>query len=146
MAGKYELEGYAFVDAADLDRAKMERETIAYINAKTDMTDMKALYKIYRIAAERKSFQTIFGLEYMKELRERLTDSGVVTEDMLEPIPIGRVVIKTTVEVPVTAEDRRIQKDQEMMDNLRFHNTVKNFLIGVMAVVIGVMFWVTYYS
>ena len=144
MASKYELNGYAFADAADFERAKKEKETIAYISANTDMTDMKALYKIYKAAVEKKSFQTVFGLEYIKDIRDRLVGSGTVTEDLLEPIPVGKVVIKKVVETPVTAEEREWKKEQEKAENMRFKNIVKNFLIIVLCMVIGVMLFVTY--
>ncbi len=150
MAEKYEMDGYLFTDKEDFERAKREKETIAYICAKTDMTDMKAIYKIYRIAVEKKSFQTVFGLEYMKDLRDRLSGSGIVTEDMLEPVPVGKVAVKKVV-VPVlpgegedTAETG--QKPGQLMeeiDRLKFHQIIKNFLIAVLAVVIGIMLFVT---
>lgn len=144
MAAKYELDGYAFLDAADLERAKKEKETIAYISAKTDITDMKALYKIYKSAVEKKSFQTVFGLEYIKDIRDRLVGSGAVTEDILEPIPVGKVIIKTAAGNTNSKEEKQPKKQQEDMEKLRFQNIVKNFLIAVLVVVIGVMLFVTY--
>ncbi|MBR1743455.1 MAG: hypothetical protein IJ733_16605 [Lachnospiraceae bacterium] len=148
MAAKYELDGYVFTDKEDFERAKKEKETIAYISAKTDMTDMKAIYKIYRIAVEKKSFQTVFGLEYMKDLRDRLSGSGIVTEEMLEPIPIGKVTIKRVTEAVGTPEEkqaaREIAKTNEEIEKLRFRSTIKNFLIAVLVVVVGVMLFTTY--
>ena len=146
MAEKYEMDGYVFQDKEDFERAQKEKETIAYISAKTDMTDMKAVYKIYRIAAEKKSFQTVFGLEYMKDLRDRLSGSGIVTEEMLDPVPVGKVAIKkvTVPVVPEGMEQRETEQIFAELEKLKFHNLIKNFMIAVLAVVIGVMLFVTY--
>lgn len=148
MAEKYEIDGYVFLNKEDFDRAKKEKETIAYISAKTDMTDMKAVYKIYRIAAEKKSFQTIFGLEYMKDLRNRLSDSGIVTEEMLEPVPVGKVLIQKITSRQDLNKSGILpaEKAEGEIEKLKFRNLVKNVVIAVLAAAVGVMLFVTYQS
>ena len=98
MAKKYVLDGYLFANAADFERAKKEQETIQYLTANTNMADMKALYKLYKMSVEKKSFQTIFGLQYLEEIRKRLIGSGVVEKDLLEPIPVQTVMEKKAKE------------------------------------------------
>ena len=98
MAKKYVLDGYLFANATDFERAKKEQETIQYLTANTNMADMKALYKLYKMSVEKKSFQTIFGLQYLEEIRKRLIGSGVVEKDLLEPIPVQTVMEKKAKE------------------------------------------------
>ena len=77
MAAKYELDGYTFVSASDFERAKKEKETIAYLQANTDMTDMKAVYKIYKNAVE-KVFNNIIDYYitlYQNQNQRILTES-----------------------------------------------------------------------
>ena len=50
MAKKYVLDGYLFANATDFERAKKEQETIQYLTANTNMADMKALYKLYKMS------------------------------------------------------------------------------------------------
>lgn len=142
MAARYELDGYAFLSEGDRKRAEREKETIAYLKAHTDNTDMKALYKIYRISIEKQSFQTIFGLEYLSEIRDRLVGSEIVTADLLEPIPVGKVLVQK--QEPEKEISKKADKTAEDIEKLRFQNIVKNFLIAVLAVVIAVMLFVTY--
>ncbi len=142
MAARYELDGYAFLSEGDRKRAEREKETISYLKAHTDSTDMKALYKIYRISIEKQSFQTIFGLEYLNEIRDRLIGSEIVTADLLEPIPVGKVLVQK--QEPEKEISKKADKTAEDIEKLRFQNIVKNFLIAVLAVVIAVMLFVTY--
>ena len=144
MGKKYTIEGYVFQDASDYERAMKERETIAYLSANTDMANMKEIYKIYKLSVEKKSFQTIFGLVFLEELRNRLIGSQTVTEDLLEPIPTGRVL---TVSSPKPsgggADAKELKKYKEAYQKAKSGSLIKNFLIAVLVVVVGVMFFIT---
>lgn len=146
MAKKYILDGYSFANAAELERAKKEQETIRYLTANTNMADMKAVYKVYKLSVEKKSFQTIFGIQYLGELRKRLVGSGTVEEDLLEPIPI----IKSG-EVASARQTRRTGMDSTEKYKLAYEkaksgSTIKTFLIAVLFVVIIAMTVITYKS
>lgn len=144
MEKKYIVDGYSFQNASDYERAKKEKEMIAYLSANTEMSNMKEVYKVYKLAIEKKSFHTVFGWEYLQELRSRLIGSGIVTEDVLEPIPVGRV----TVAVPQKQQkpdlgEKEMKKYQEAYQKARAGSMIKNFLIVVLIVVIGVMLFIT---
>lgn len=138
MEKRYTLDGFSFLTAADLERAKKEKETILYLKANTDMTDMKAVYKLYKLSVEKQSFQTIFGFCYLEELRERLVGSGAVTEDMLEPIPVGKVALP--VKHPEQGEaEKEIQKYKEDFQKAKAGSLIKKFLIVVLLFMVAAM-------
>lgn len=145
MEKKYIVDGYSFQNASDYERAKKEKETIAYLSANTEMSNMKEVYKVYKLAIEKKSFHTVFGLEYMQELRSRLIGSGIVTEDVLEPIPVSKVAVAAA---PVKQQksdlgEKEIKKYQEAYQRAKAGSMIKNFLIVVLIIVIGVMLFIT---
>ena len=142
MENKYTLEGFSFLTAADYERAKKEKETIAYLSANTDMADMKAIYKIYKLSIEKKSFQTVFGLNYLDDLRKRLVGSGTVTEDMLDPIPVAKVVVGAK-QSEQTVADKTLQKYEEEYQKAKAGSIIKNFLIVVLVIVIVGMLLIT---
>lgn len=145
MAEKYEMDGYIFRNGKDYERAKKEKETIAYLSANTDLTDMKAVYQIYKRSVDKGSFQTIFGLNYLEDLRKRLLGSGTVTEDLLEPIPVGKIVT-IVPDKHMTMEERKFEELQEAYEKARSGKIIKNFLIAVLLVIVGVMLFTSYQS
>lgn len=141
MAESYVIDGYVFQNRKDFEQANKERETISYLSAHADMSDMKAVYKIYKTASEKQSFQTVFGLKYMEGLREILVDSGMVTEDVLEPIPVGRVLSPNAMP---HGGDRSAEEYRMAYEKARGGNLFKNLLIGVLLMVIVGMLVITY--
>lgn len=144
MGNQYTVDGYVFQNASDYERALKEKETIAYLSANTDMANMKDVYKIYKLSVEKKSFQTVFGLVFLEELRKRLLGSETVTEDILEPIPTGRIVMVSKEKSAKSgAEAREVNKYKEAYQKAKSGSVIKNFLILVLIVVIGVMLFIT---
>lgn len=141
MGEKYIIDGFSFQNVSDYERAKKEKETIAYLSANTDMADMKAVYKIYRLSLEKKSFQTIFGLAYLEDLRKRLAGSGIVTEEMLEPIPAGRLLMVVKQKQAETAG--KSLSEEEKLQNKKAGNLIKNFFIAVLLLIIVAMLYIT---
>ncbi|MDD7402710.1 MAG: hypothetical protein SO170_05130 [Butyribacter sp.] len=146
MSQKYEIDGYSFESRSEYERAQKEKETILYLTSNTNMGDMKAVYKIYKQAAEKKSFRTVFGLTYMENLRKRLLGSEFITEDLLEPIPVVQTESKPSDRgmTANTATGKRKQAEEVL--KRKANNKVKNFLIAVLIVIIGVMVFITYKS
>lgn len=145
MEGKYEIEGYVFRSKQDFDRAQKERETIMYLTANTNMTDMKAVYQIYKRSVAKGSFQTIFGLNFLEELRQRLLGSGTVTVDLLEPIPVGKIVTVAAKAVK-TEDERKYDALKEAYEKAQSGKIIKNFLIVILVIVVGVMLLSSYQS
>ena len=64
---RFILDGFVFSTRKDYERACKEKETIEYLVANSNMSDMKAVLKIYNKAVEKKSFQTVIGLEFIEK-------------------------------------------------------------------------------
>ena len=47
MDKKYVIDGFAFPNASEYERAKKEKETVAYLSANTDMTNLKEKLQLY---------------------------------------------------------------------------------------------------
>lgn len=135
------IDGYAFRNRKDFEQAGKERETIAYLRAHADMSDRKAVYKIYKTASEKQSFQTVFGLEFMAELRRVLVDSEIVTEDVLDPIPVGRVL---PPKVSPQSGDGQAEEYRKAYEKARGGRIIKNLLIAVLLLVIVGMMVISY--
>ena len=88
--GKYDVGEYSFSTNSDYNRALKEKETISYIMANTDMTDMKEVLKVYNMSVEKKSFQTVIGIEFVKNMRRQLIASGIVSGDTIANIPVPK--------------------------------------------------------
>lgn len=85
---RFILDGFVFSTRKDYERACKEKETIEYLVANSNMSDMKAVLKIYNKAVEKKSFQTVIGLEFIENMRKRLLSSGIVKENQLAYVPV----------------------------------------------------------
>ncbi len=156
------IDGYWFSRRADYERALKERETVAYLRANTDMSDNRAVYKIYKTSVEKKSFQTVFGLAYLGDLRAQLIRSGTVTEDMLEPIPASAFETpgsdgapgtkkapeagKASPAAVETADKHMAEKYKEAYEKAKAGSTVETVMIAALVVLIVGMVIFTYQS
>ena len=147
MAGenKYIIEEFCFLDKKEYERALKEKETISYIAANTDMNDMKAVLKVYNRAVEKKSFQTVIGLEFLKNIRSRLIVSGLVTAETISEIPVikGGTVAKKTQPLDKNDASREIEKYKKAYENASAGRTIKNIIIGFLSVIIIAMIIIT---
>jgi len=136
------IDGYQFSSKTEYDRAKKEKETIAYLMAHTDTADMKALLKLYHRSIEKKAFQTIIGEQFLHNLRKRLIGSQIVSAEEIPPVPLvhvgGRVVEKQD-----KFADAKVMRYQKLYENSVANQKIKNLLIGVLLFVIVGMFVIT---
>lgn len=147
MAGenKYIIEEFCFLDKKEYERALKEKETISYITANTDMNDMKAVLKVYNRAVEKKSFQTVIGLEFLKNIRSRLIVSGLVTAETISEIPVIKrgTEVKKTEPLDKNDASREIEKYKKAYENASTGRTIKNIIIGFLSVIIIAMIIIT---
>ena len=147
MKNEFVIDSYVFSNRTEYDRAKKEQETVLYIRANTNMEDMKEVYKIYKTAVEKKAFQTVFGLKFMESLRKKLAGSGIVEEDVLEPIPVARVYAAGKKNAAADAASKRqAEQYKEKYEKAKSGSIIKNILIAVLIVVIILMLFFTYKS
>lgn len=83
--GRFEFQGYSFATAKEMDLAKKEEESIAYIRAKLDFKDRDKLRKMYDSFVEKQSFITPIGITFMKEIQNELSMFSVQT---IPPVPV----------------------------------------------------------
>lgn len=145
---QYQLDGFSFQSRGEYERAQKEKETIAYLMANTDTADMKSLLKIYNRSVEKESFQTVIGLEFMLNMRKRLVGSGVVSDEILAPVPVkDRGVIRGKRAVSSAEElNTQAEKYKKALETANTGRTIKNMLIIVLILIIFAMIFITYKS
>ena len=85
---EYKVAGYSFTDAYAYKEAKREVETVDYIRANTDLTDLNKAVKLYQKLIERKTLNTVVGYGFLKELQERILKEGILSQDNIPGIPV----------------------------------------------------------
>ena len=135
----YVLEGYQFKNQQEYDRAKKEKEIIAYLMANTDSSDMKALLKIYNRSVDKQSFQTIIGQQFLCDLRKRLIGSQLVSEDTLAPIRVSSAS-GNEKNAGEKSNEKKVEKYKEAYENAVAGQKIKNLIIaGLIVVILGMV-------
>jgi hypothetical protein len=80
--------GFQFDDSMEYALAKKEADIIQYISDRMDLRDPQVALKVYYKLLERKDFQTVVGLSFLKQLRDFCIDSGVAPDDAIKLIGI----------------------------------------------------------
>lgn len=97
MRKKYVYQGYVFSNPEQLQRAKNEANAIIYLREKNDFSDMNNLLKLYNGILSKNIMTTAVGIDFLKEIREKLVESELYEEEEIRPVPvisIGRDVKK----------------------------------------------------
>jgi hypothetical protein len=138
---EYKVAGYVFADPHSYKEAKREEETVEYIKANTDLNDLNKVLKLYHKLVERKTLNTIVGYSFLFELRSRILNAGIVTQDNLPDIRI----VKAEKEPKVY--DNAFMKEQEQRHlatigdlkvKLRNSRIISFFLVVIIIVMIGI--------
>ena len=142
---KYVVDYYSFSTRAEYDRALKEKETISYITANTNMSDMRAVLKVYNRAVEKKSFQTVIGLEFIRNMRKRLIGSGFVTEETIEPVPVVAAAAKEMSHVDdKSLAESKAQKYKKLYEESSAGLKMRNIIIAFLVIIIIAMVVITY--
>lgn len=146
---KYTIGDYSFSNKNDYERALKEKETISYIVANTNMADMKSVLKVYNRAVEKKSFQTVLGLEFVRNMRKNLINSGIVSDDTIQTVPVPSVPPVTGAKPKPAGESLTAgmaEKYKLAYENERAGRIIRNMAIVFLIVIIGIMTFITYNS
>ncbi|MBO5176837.1 MAG: hypothetical protein J6K04_12495 [Lachnospiraceae bacterium] len=111
MGNKFTFQGHTFDDEKQLIAAKKEAEAIEYLRAKTDFNNMNTLRKLYDRILDRDMMETVVGIDFLREIRKTLIDSGMFTEDQVRPVPL-------LPEVKKLKKRKEIQKRSKEMTRL----------------------------
>lgn len=133
------LSGYTFEDSQDYREAKRELESVEYIRANTDLNDINKVLKLYTKLVERKTFKSVVGIEFLVELRNKILDAGIVTENNLPGIRIE----KTNKQIRVYDNDLEREQEKSYLAKLedyriRLKNSriISAFLIGIIVIML----------
>ena len=88
-AKEYSVGGYTFKTKEGAQAAKDELAAIKYMSSKTDSTNAKQVYILYHDIIDKKLFNTLIGMNYLKELQQFLYLSPDVPNEKIRPIPIN---------------------------------------------------------
>ena len=127
----YTYMGYTFSSQKELEEAKKETEVVDYIRSKADLTNVKTVVKLYNRLVEKGTLVTEPGIAFLKELRSRALDSGVVAENSLAVLPEPR---KKT-EVPAVKT-----REQKLLELYKGRVKTLSFAVAVLCVVIVLLF------
>ena len=143
---KYTIGGYSFSNKGDYERALKEKETISYIVANTNMADMKSVLKVYNRSVEKKSFQTVLGLEFVKNMRKNLINSGIVSEDTIQAVPVPSASSGKLPKADNIMAQDIAGKYKLAYENERAGRIIRNIVIVFLVVIICAMMFITYNS
>jgi hypothetical protein len=132
------VSGYSFSDARDFREAKREAETIEYIKANTDISDMNKALKLYHKLVERRTLKTIVGYEFLKGLQDRILAAGIVSKDNLPGIRIEREkeIRAYTSQQNQDQEQRHLAMVEDYRIKLRNSRIINIFLVVIIIVMI----------
>lgn len=140
MDNRYEVDGFLFEIPTEYEKAKKEYEAIRYIKTKTDLNNTANIAKLYNKLLEKQNFITPVGLSFLKELRTKLIQSQIITENDLQKIIVKRERPKQSksLEAFQQAEDKKYQS-QVFLLNTKLRNTklVCGFLIAIVIALFG---------
>lgn len=131
---EYKVDGFSFSDIREYKEAKREAETIEYIKANTDLSDLNKAVKLYHKLVERKTLKTVVGFAFLKDLQERILKDGIMSK---ESIP-GIRVEKDEKQLKVYSNALEHEQEnklrlllQEYKIKLRNSRIISFFLIGI---------------
>lgn len=127
----YTYMGFTFSSPKELEEAKKETEVVTYIRSKADLTNMKTVVKLYNRLVEKGTLTTEPGIAFLKELRSRALESGVVTENSLAALPL-----------PVKKEEAPVVKtrEQKLLELYKGRVKTLSFAVAALCVVIVLLF------
>jgi len=83
----YTYQGYTLYSEKELAEVKKEAEAIHYIRSQADLNDIKVALRVYNRLIEKETLVTVYGVAFLQELRDKITESGVVAESSLKKVP-----------------------------------------------------------
>lgn len=127
----YTYMGFTFSSQKELEEAKKETEVIEYIRTKADLTNPKTVVKLYNRLVEKGTLITEPGIVFLKELRSRALESGIVAENSLTALPAPA---KKT-EAPVVKT-----REQKLLELYKGRVKTLSFVVAVLCIVIVLLF------
>lgn len=139
------LDGFKFSSRKEFERALKEKETIEYIVANTNMSDMKSVLKIYNKAVDKKSFQTVIGLSFVSNMRNKLVSSGTVMDKNLTYVPVVQKYVQVEKKPALDNDEieRKVEKYKKAYEDEAAGRKIRNMAIAFLSVLLAVLVIIT---
>lgn len=139
------LDGFKFSSRKEFERALKEKETIEYIVANTNMSDMKSVLKIYNKAVDKKSFQTVIGLSFVSNMRNKLVSSGTVMDKNLTYVPVVQKYVQIEKKPALDKDEieRKAEKYKKAYEDEAAGRKIRNMAIVFLSVLLAVLVIIT---
>ena len=139
MEQKFTLKGHTFDDEKEYIKAGKEAEAIEYLRAKTDFQNLNQVLKLYDRILDRDMMETIIGIEFLREIRTKLVESGMFKDEQIRPVP----------ELPETRkrkrriEERKKSRERTLLEQVKRQNVILRILCFFLAFLVVAMFVIT---
>lgn len=138
------VQGFLFQSRQEYMKAKKEQEAIAYIKANSDLNNIKSVTKVYNKLTENHTFDTIIGITFLNELREKILKQKDAVEAEMKPILIRG-------SQTMTRHGKEMVKQQEnkyknLYEEVKHKRSISVYLNIFLAITVIAMFMITYYS
>lgn len=138
---EYKVAGYVFSDSYSYKEAKREAETVEYIKANTDLNDLNKALKLYHKLVERKTLNTVVGYSFLCDLRSKILQAGIVSQENLPNIRVEKAGKEPRVYDNVLIkeqEQRHIAMIDEYKVKLRNTRIISIFLAVIIIVMVAI--------
>lgn len=134
----YRVAGYIFSDEYDYKEAKKEEESVEYIKANTNLGDLSKVIKLYNKLIERKTFKTIIGIMFLKELQDRILKEEIADEENLPCIQVEKSGQSKPYSNAITHEAEQRHKELINTFNVKLRNSriINLFLVLIIIAMI----------
>lgn len=139
MEQKFTLKGHTFDDEKEYIKAGKEAEAIEYLRVKTDFQNLNQVLKLYDRILDRDMMETIIGIEFLREIRTKLVESGMFKDEQIRPVP----------ELPETRkrkrrmEERKKSRERTLLEQVKRQNVILRILCFFLAFLVVAMFVIT---
>lgn len=128
----FEFDGYGYATAKEMDLAKKEVESIAYIKSRTDFSDRDKLIKLYEGLVEKQSFVTPTGINFLREIQKELNAfSNKAVSPVFVTVPTERKkgAFGRSASFQQMSEEQKQAKKDMLQGKLRNLRIINIFLI-----------------
>ena len=133
------LENYTFESRETYERALQENKFINQLKEKMDLNDDKTMLRVYNKLVADKVFATVVGSTFLKELRRKIIENNLMSEDLLPDIPVQ----ETEKQEADTLPQRPVKVDSYQMlylEEKEKNKKMKIALIAAIVMLIGFVF------
>ncbi|MBE5966616.1 MAG: hypothetical protein E7255_06575 [Lachnospiraceae bacterium] len=133
---EYKLQGYSFTDPEEYREAKREAESVDYIRTKTDLEDLNKVTKLYYKLADKQTFQSIIGYEFLKELQNKVLNGGIRTPDTIPWIRVGGRSSNSVIQPDKNSKYQKLAEEYRIRHrNSRIINIFMSIIIAAMILI-----------